>query len=861
MEGAAGSSAAASPGRRFARLPLVSAIAARFRGRPDTEHEMAVNRLVISVLVTGYLLTSFMLGSSDLREPLITIGVYSILSLAFFIHILARPGVSVPRRIMAMCVDLGTLSYGLHVGDEITSLLYPIYLWTIFGNGFRFGLKYLFLATLLSLAGFSVVVTTTEYWSLHVHLAIGLLAGLVVLPMYAATLINKLSAARQQAEEASRAKSRFLTSVSHELRTPLNAIIALSDLLRDSALDAEQLEMTQTIGTAGSSLLALIDQILDLSRIEERRIITNIVELDLLALLADVRAILSVQAHAKSVRFAVHITARTPRRVKADKRHLEEILLNLGGNAVKFTERGAVTIAVDAIAQNETETRLRCEVTDTGIGIAAEAQARIFESFTQADDSIIDRFGGTGLGLSIVKHLVEFYGGRIGVDSAVGAGSTFWFELGVATVTAPAPALTNAAIPAVLLSEDARLRALLAAVGADVRPAITPDEGRALITELRRQGVRRPVAIVDGAEFAERTAAVLIDGELADAPMLVLVSDGPLSPSLRSLFVTALERPVIEADIRAALQIAAYESAVEADGLRGRQTECGRALAVLVAEDNRTNQMVIAKILSRAGHRVRLVDNGEAALDALTNEAFDLVLMDVNMPVMNGIEATKLYRFASLGSERIPIIALTADATAEASRRCEEAGMDACVTKPIEPARLIEIVEAMALQRGATAAPASTAEGAADKAKESADPVSPPRVGAFISGQTLEDLQAIGGREFVVELAGQFAADAASILGGLVAAVAERDAENFRERAHALRSSAANIGAHGIYEMCLAWRQIGTGELARHGREHVARLEDEIAGVCKALAAHVAALQGAAGETAADYQQRHRRVA
>ena len=190
--------------------------------------------------------------------------------------------------------------------------------------------------------------TSAEYWRAHLHLAGGLLAGLIVLPLYAATLIRKLSAARQQAEEASRAKSRFLTSVSHELRTPLNAIIGLSELMRSTPLDSEQQDMTRTIGTAGRSLLALINQILDLGRIEERRIQTAKVEFDLHAVLADVRSILSVQAHAKSVRFAVHVTTRTPRFVKTDRRHLQEILVNLGGNAVKFTERGFVVIAVDA---------------------------------------------------------------------------------------------------------------------------------------------------------------------------------------------------------------------------------------------------------------------------------------------------------------------------------------------------------------------------------------------------------------------------------------------------------------------------------------------------------------------------------
>jgi two-component system sensor histidine kinase RpfC len=845
---AAGRPATAPRSKRISRVPIMSRVAERFRRRPDSEHEMTINRLVFSLLILSYLLVAVFTGKSDVREPLVTISAYFAFSAGFFIHILLRPGISVPRRVLAMFVDLVTLSYGLHVGNEITSLLYPIYLWTIFGNGFRFGLKYLFLSTAISVAGFSVVVATTDYWWSHLYLAGGLLTGLIILPLYAATLIRKLSAARQQAEQASQAKSRFLASVSHELRTPLNAIIGLSDLMRDTTLDSEQQEMTRTIGTAGRSLLTLINSILDLSRIEERRMESRPVEFDLHALLADVRAILSVQASAKSVRLALHVTTRTPRFVKADRRHLEEILVNLGGNAVKFTERGQVVIAVDAVRRHGGEIRLRCEVSDTGIGIAPDAQARIFESFTQADETIIDRFGGTGLGLAIVKELVEFHRGEIGVESAPGAGSTFWFEIGIETAEAAASPFSPAGVSVVLLSPDERLRELLSASGADVRLVASPEKARPTVDLLRRQGVRRPVAVIDaGPRAADAVpAATALMGE-AHAPMLILVTDEPVagmpSRDLRSLFVTTLSRPIDGAGLAAALEVACGNEA-PAYGVRdGGTTESKRKLAVLVAEDNRTNQMVIAKILRRAGHDVHLVDNGEAALDALDARDFDIVLMDVNMPVMNGIEATKLYRFASLGRERVPIIALTADATAEARARCDEAGMDACVTKPIEPARLLEIIEKSALDRAnRAAAPPSLNEGVTRIAEH---PKFRPNANQSLNRQTLDDLETIGGKDFVAELVAQFSGDAASTLRDLAAAAADGDVELFRERAHALRSAAANIGALGIYDMCLAWRQIGASELASRGHEYVTRLRDEMGRVRHALNEHAAAFESA----------------
>ena len=427
---------------------------------------------------------------------------------------------------LAIFADAGVLSYGIYVGDESTSLLYPIYLWVIFGNGFRFGLKYLFIATAISVAGFSIVVASAEYWRAHLHLAGGLLAGLIVLPLYAATLIRKLSAARQLAEEASRAKSRFLTSISHELRTPLNAIIGLSELMRSTPLDSEQQDMTRTIGTAGRSLLALINQILDLGRIEERRIQTA--RSSSICMPCWRTSTPSCRSGArKSVRFAVHVTARTPRFVRTDRRHLQEILVNLGGNAVKFTERGFVVIGVDA-EERDGQIRLRCEVSDSGIGIAPDAKARIFESFTQADETIIDRFGGTGLGLSIVKHLVEFHGGTIGVDSTPGVGSTFWFEWGSNGSRIPCRRRGTGVGPVALLSRDDVLRALVQAGGADVQQAATADEARSILMAQRQQGTRRPVAIIDAGSSlaeAEELALQVMDGDVADAPALILVTD------------------------------------------------------------------------------------------------------------------------------------------------------------------------------------------------------------------------------------------------------------------------------------------------------------------------------------------------
>jgi two-component system sensor histidine kinase RpfC len=421
--------------RRVAHI--FSWVANRLRNRPDSEHEMTFNRFALSGAAFVYLLIAALYGHMDaaemLREQGPVFAAYEIVSIILFCHLLYRPGASVARRLIGMVFDLSLFSYGMYAGGETFALLYPIYLWIIFGNGFRFGVPYLFAASATSVLTFGVVIATTAFWQEHRGLAAGLATGLVLLPLYVSTLIRKLSEAKRQAEEANRAKSAFLASMSHEFRTPLNAIIGLSDLLRESPLDAEQEDMSETIGKSGRQLLTLINSVLDFSRAEAGEIPIKTADFDLVSLLGEIRNMLAIEAQRKGVRLAIHCTARTPLLLAGDRHHLEEVLVNLAGNAVKFTEHGHVVIAVDTVARDGDKARLRFEVTDTGIGISTDAQLRIFERFTQADETIIDRFGGTGLGLAIVKQLVELQGGTIGVESALGKGSKFWFSLAVTT--------------------------------------------------------------------------------------------------------------------------------------------------------------------------------------------------------------------------------------------------------------------------------------------------------------------------------------------------------------------------------------------------------------------------------------------
>jgi two-component system sensor histidine kinase RpfC len=338
-----------------------------------------------------------------------------------------------------------------------------------------------------------------------------------------------------------------------------------------------------------------------------------------------------------------------------------------------------------------------------------------------------------------------------------------------------------------------------------------------------------------------------VDG--SHPPALILVANDALAglpaKSLRREFVTALARTYDDTALLAALRIAGLRGEEPgAKSINGAQFASTRKLIVLVADDNRTNRKVIGKILERAGHEVVTVENGERALDVLNERPIDVALMDVNMPVMNGIEATKLYRFASLGKRRVPIIALTADASPETHRRCEEAGLDACVTKPIEPARLLGIIDATLQHSHSDDAAVSEGDTIKSISSHPSYRVSSP---ASVDTRALEDLEALGGRKFVTDLVTEFNDDADLVLRELMISVTNQDLQAFRDQLHALRSSAANIGARRIYKMCLDWRQIGAREFATQGKDHLRKLEVEFERVRAELTRHVVRGEARAG--------------
>jgi len=824
--------------------------------RPDSEHEQALIRAVITALLFFYLYWSM---SRDGRlDPLeyrllLVCALYHLCSLGMFLLITIDPVKSPARRFLGMVGDLCLTSYGISIAGDVSGPLYVVLLWVIFGNGFRYGRKYLFASSAIGTISFGVAIYMNAYWRSRPVLAIGLQSGLIMLPLYISSLLKKLTIAGKRAEEANRAKNRFLANMSHEMRTPLNGIIGMLDLLKGTPLSTEQEELTNTIDDSAHTLLFLMQDVLDLSKIEAGKVSIEVSDFDLYAVVKHTVAIVEPQARFKGLTTFLRVSSNVPFLLRGDPLLLRQVLLNLLGNALKFTEKGEVGVRVTLESEAPRRATVRFEVVDTGIGISAEAQRRIFDRFTQADESITRRFGGTGLGTTISKEIVGMMGGTIGVHSEVGKGSTFWFTVELAKQSrqedeaVPAAALVDRR--ALVLSSEPEmaesLQAYLSGWGVHVTTVDRSAQAFARIVGSSNAGTPFDFVLVvregldmDTAGFAR---AVQSDSTIYES-RLILVARGEDGgePVAAEGYSTALPAPVEKRMLFNALHFSRAGTLADDPSIGNlaekyrRKSVGGRKLRVLVAEDNRTNQMVIGKILERAGHDFKIVANGEEFLDVLKKETFDIALLDLHMPVMGGVEAAKLSRFLSPGSPRMPIVALTADATPEARAECEEAGMDACLIKPIDTRKLFDLFET--LVPGGGAVRRSPEEGAPEAEETASASPEGPEEPPSLDPRYLQELSDLGGNsDFVVRLAWTFLKGSKEKVRGLERAVVDRDVEKARELAHALKGNSGQIGALALMRACELFSGIAAGELERNGGTYLEEVKEELSRARTAL--------------------------
>jgi PAS domain S-box-containing protein len=598
--------------------------------------------------------------------------------------------------------------------------------------------------------------------------------------------------ARDLAERVARARSAFLANMSHEIRTPMNAVLGFVELVLDTELASEQRRALELVRTSSEALLTILNDILDYSKIEAEHLELELIPFDLPKVVHATATLLAVRAREKHLELTVDVPPDVPQMVRGDPTRVRQVLMNLIGNAIKFTEQGEVDVSASVIQRDGGGAAVQFHVRDTGIGIPEEQLGTIFKEFTQADASMTRRYGGTGLGLAISRRLVALMGGELAVTSEVGRGSEFSFTLTFPVEAAP-QATARAAVSLggrrLLVVDDNEtnrriLRDMLGAEGMAVHEAPRADAGMEALRRASRAGAPYDLAILD-AQMPDQdgftlATAIRADRALAKTRLLILTSAGQRGDGerCRQLGVQAyLTKPIARADLVEAVGtvLAGTASAPGEVDLVTRHSiaESRHALRILLAEDNPVNQQVATAMLLKRGHQVDVVGNGREAVDAVAQETYDVVLMDIQMPEMDGFEATEKIRALPQG-RTLPIIALTAHALSGERERCLARGMTGYLAKPFKAHDLFAAVE------GRGAQPADSAAAPA------------PAVDVAAFRRTMEEA---GAAEAVDGILETFVATLPQRLQALVAAVGGTEAEPLQRAAHAFKSAAGTIGA------------------------------------------------------------------
>ncbi len=790
------------------------------------EFSQMLTRYAVGIVITLYAIVDpAFTGSSTTASIIVLLVVAWVIGIGLLVHLVLFPEKRIARRTVSICADAFAISLLIHYGERSAAIFFPVYLWVILGNGFRFGIRFMYASMAANSISFIIMVLLTPYWRQEWQFSAGLFAAIIAIPIYTSSLIRKLRYTMHQARAASTAKTEFLSMISHELRTPLNAILGLAQISRTTAATAQERENAAFTEIAANRLTRMLDTILRFqavesggSRVQERCF-------DVIDTLVEVESILAPLAGKKKIKFAFRFRTALPKTLRSDPDIIQTVIINLATNAIKYTRVGFVVVEVALIGDGETA-KLCIDVHDSGPGIDPDLQTRIFDQFVRSVPSGIEDEGGVGLGLSLCKSLIGLLGGEIGCLSARGQGSTFWVEIpagyveGSQRLQTPRDQYTN-----------------IAALGLDVpvHAAIRQEfrfleEGKAfasLAGQVSDPGAN-VVFIADPIKMAPadwNRFCQFLDSTSSPAPLIVVEPGNPANSEFSARATGIVESLSAISPELVRMLVDWHQRHPGSRSAVQKEASACASKVILVADDNEMNRDVTGKMLKLDGHTVLEAQTGEEALEQLLTNEVDVAILDVNMPDEDGIEVCKLYQSAVSRESRAVIVGLTADISEETRSRCLAAGMFEVLSKPLA----FEDLRAL-LARTETKGRGTTRISSPRCDQEEASVFDPDRVHLLV--------ELFGAEAFRNNVLPTFECETREGVKQLKSDTLHLGLEMARQILHAIKSSARTIGALRLAKSVSALEELTGNECETPSYESIQKELDTFMISCRKFMSH-----------------------